>query len=989
MGQKIETEAGSLSIPAAPPQPHPTSFPQISMSVVPAATSTPDRITAMRRTDLLDTPGEEGFARLGRLACRFLDAPVALISLVDEHRQFKACVSVAEPGAGSREMPLPHPFCRHVVEVGAPLVIRDARAHPLAAHDLALEGLVVAAYMGIPLVTPEGNMLGSFGVIDVRPRHWTDEQVQVLADLAVSVQTEIRLREAVRDSRLRGQLAEAQSVAQLTDHEQAERELQRREEYFRRLTENAHDMVVVLGPDNVVRYVSPSIERILGYTPEELTARIGVINVHPEDARQIEASFTELAARPAETVTAQYRLQHRDGSWRVVEAFAHSLSASSLEDGIVVNARDITERKEFEAALQERETRFRRLTENSSDLVQIIYPDGRMGYTGPSVVHLLGYTPEEIAGLSNMDYIHPDDHRAVAETMEAIFSSPGASRSVRYRVRHKDGRWRVFEAFGRTLLPDSAAEGLVCNARDVTERHEALEVLRRSEEHFRRLIENAYDMVLVMDGAGTITYASPSAQRVLGSAPEELTGSSGFSLLHPDDVDTAVANTTETFATPGVVVSAELRLRHRDGSYRVLETFCRTVADDSAESGIVVNARDVTERRQIEAEAERAREAAERANRAKSEFLSRMSHELRTPMNSILGFAQLLDRASLPPEHRKGVGHIIKGGRHLLQLINEVLEIARIEAGRLSLSLEPVRAGTVLQEAVALVRPLAAQWRVELDEGPWPGCGAYVQGDRQHFTQVLLNLLGNAIKYNRAGGRVRVSCETVADGERQRLALRVEDTGRGIDPDRADQLFTPFARLGAEQSEVEGTGLGLALSHRLTEAMGGTLTLESTGPEGSIFRLELPITADPLKRLEDPAVTAASLEGAPHAPATLLYIEDNVANLNLVEAILLARPRWRIIPALRGLAGIDLAREHVPDLILLDLHLPDTSGEEVLRRLRADPRTASIPVVVITADATQAMVERLRAASADAYLTKPLEIDEFLQTLERFLPDPT
>jgi PAS domain S-box-containing protein len=653
-----------------------------------------------------------------------------------------------------------------------------------------------------------------------------------------------------------------------------------------------------------------------------------------------------------------------------------------------VNAREIMERTEFEAALQERETRFQRLTENSSDLVQIIYPDGRMGYTGPSVVHLLGYTPEEIAGLSNMAIIHPDDQRAVAETMEAIFSSPGTSRSVRYRVRHKDGRWRVFEAFGRTLLPDSVAEGLVCNARDVTEHHDALEALRRSEEHFRRLIENAYDVVLVMDTAGTITYASPSAQRVLGSSPEELTGLSGFSLVHPDDADTALARTTETVATPGVVVSAELRLRHRDGSYRVLETFCRTVDDDSAASGIVVNGRDATERKQIEAAAERAREAAERANRAKSEFLSRMSHELRTPMNSILGFAQLLERASLPPEHKKGVGHIIKGGRHLLQLINEVLEISRIEAGRQSLSLEPVCVGTVLQEAVALVRPLAAQWRVELDEGPWPGGGAYVQGDRQRLTQVLLNLLGNAIKYNRAGGRVRVSCETVADGERQRLALRVEDTGRGIDPDRADQLFTPFARLGAEQSEVEGTGLGLALSQRLTEAMGGTLTLESTGPEGSIFRLELPITADPLQRLDDPAVTAGSLEGAPHAPATLLYIEDNVANLNLVETILLARPRWSIIAALRGLVGIELAREHLPDLILLDLHLPDTSGEEVLRRLRADPRTASIPVVVITADATQAMVERLRAASADAYLTKPLEIDDFVQTLERFLPTP-
>jgi CheY-like chemotaxis protein len=215
-------------------------------------------------------------------------------------------------------------------------------------------------------------------------------------------------------------------------------------------------------------------------------------------------------------------------------------------------------------------------------------------------------------------------------------------------------------------------------------------------------------------------------------------------------------------------------------------------------------------------------------------------------------------------------------------------------------------------------------------------------------------------------------------------AVRVEDGGRGIPADRVDELFTPFARLGAEQTEVEGTGLGLALSRRLCEAMGGTLLLESSGPEGSVFRVELSGAESPLRAIEETGTFA--VPEAPHREATLLYVEDNLANLSLVETILLARPGWRTIPALQGQLGVELAREHLPDLVLLDLHLPDIPGDEVLRRLRADPRTAAIPIIVVSADATPASVVRLQAAGADAYLTKPLDVDEFLVTVERFLP---
>jgi CheY-like chemotaxis protein len=332
------------------------------------------------------------------------------------------------------------------------------------------------------------------------------------------------------------------------------------------------------------------------------------------------------------------------------------------------------------------------------------------------------------------------------------------------------------------------------------------------------------------------------------------------------------------------------------------------------------------------------------------------------------------------------VQHIVKAGRHLLHLINEVLELARIEAGRESFSLEPVALGPALQEALGLVRPLAQQHGVSLHDAPLPGGGGRdaicVLADRRRLVQVLLNLLSNAIKYNRPGGSVRLACAPNAAGG---WSVRVQDSGRGIPADRVDQLFTPFARLGAEQTEIEGTGLGLALSQRLCEAMGGALALEATGPDGSVFSVEMAAAADPRRALEDTG--AVAVVSAPHRDATLLYVEDNLANLSLVETILLSRPGWRTLPALQGALGIELAREYRPDVVLLDLHLPDMSGDEVLRRLRGDERTASIPVIVVSADATNDSLERLRAAGADAYLTKPLDVDEFLRAVERFLPE--
>jgi signal transduction histidine kinase/CheY-like chemotaxis protein len=377
---------------------------------------------------------------------------------------------------------------------------------------------------------------------------------------------------------------------------------------------------------------------------------------------------------------------------------------------------------------------------------------------------------------------------------------------------------------------------------------------------------------------------------------------------------------------------------------------------------------------------EQAREEATRANTAKTEFLSRMSHELRTPLNAILGFGQLLETASLDPDDQDGVKHILKAGRHLLALIDDVLDLSRIEAGTLTISLEPVHTAELIDDTLALIQPLADSRSIRLTTDS-EHCDVYVRTDRQRCRQILLNLLSNAVKYNRDGGSVDVRCARVSDDT---LRLAVRDTGPGIDPVRQQQLFEPFERLGAESSGVEGTGLGLALTKQLVERLGGAIGVDPAPGQGATFWIDLPVT-DPPADAEEPAARA---EPAMSTTArTLLLVEDNLANLHVVEAMLRRRPTITVLPAMQGRLAIELAREHLPDLILLDLHLPDLSGRDVLYRLKADPSTRDIPVVIASADATPGRARQLRERGAFDYITKPLDLEHFLEVVDAALAD--
>jgi signal transduction histidine kinase/ActR/RegA family two-component response regulator len=383
---------------------------------------------------------------------------------------------------------------------------------------------------------------------------------------------------------------------------------------------------------------------------------------------------------------------------------------------------------------------------------------------------------------------------------------------------------------------------------------------------------------------------------------------------------------------------------------------------------------------QANSELAQAMEDAKSANQAKSAFLSSMSHELRTPLNAILGFAQILTSEKLPStlqQKREFANHILKSGRHLLTLINEILDLAKIESGAVALSLEPVALNEILVECESMVAPLAGDRGIRL---LFPsGCTAHVTADRTRLKQILLNLLSNAIKYNREAGAVVVDCSQSGPNL---VRVSVQDTGMGLKPEQVKQLFQPFNRLGQESSAEEGTGIGLVVTKRLVELMGGTIGVTSSQGVGSMFWIELQST-EPVPSRVDASAERPDQNHRHQAgePATVLYVEDNPANLKLVEEIISFRPDLKLISAPDGHLGIELARAHQPDIILMDINLPGLNGIEAVRLLANDPRTAHIPVIALTANAMPRDVERGLAAGFFRYLIKPINIDEFTEAI--------
>jgi len=509
---------------------------------------------------------------------------------------------------------------------------------------------------------------------------------------------------------------------------------------------------------------------------------------------------------------------------------------------------------------------------------------------------------------------------------------------------------------------------------------ESQDKLRGTEESFRLMVESVVDCALVMlDPEGRVQTWNSGAQRIKGFTQEDILGQHFSRFYTPADVALGLPQQAlDLAAANGRCERQGWRVR-KDGSLFFASVIVTAIRDPAgALRGFAKLTMDLSERRKVEQELQEARRIAEDASLAKSNFLSSMSHELRTPLNAILGFAQLMetDRPPPRPSQEASLRHILKSGWHLLTLINEVLDLSRIESGQMGMSQEPVALAELLAECQGMIGPQAAGRGLTLDFPP-PSLRLCVLGDRTRVKQVLLNLLSNAIKYNAREGLIEVRCSERVPG-RVRVAIR--DTGPGLRPEQVAQLFQPFNRLEQGAGLEEGSGIGLVLAKRLVELMGGGIGVDSCPGVGSEFWFELPAAAAP-----GPAPEAGPPGFLPGPSGStvqeVLYVEDNPANLALVEQILARHPGLRLLTATDGPSGIALARKAQPKVILMDINLPGMSGFEALHRLRADPATAAIPVLAISANAMTGERERGLAAGFADYLTKPIKLDELMAAI--------
>ena len=536
---------------------------------------------------------------------------------------------------------------------------------------------------------------------------------------------------------------------------------------------------------------------------------------------------------------------------------------------------------------------------------------------------------------------------------------------------------------GRTHRIETAVrERTAALQSEVHERGMAEAALRESEQRFRNILNNVPIGVIYTDLRGKIKQANPRFCELTGYSEQELLAMSLEDCTHPDDMD-------QDAELMGQLVRGDLPMFRRNKRYIAKNgvtvwgqaTVSLLRYADGKPRSIVGVVEDITEHLKLE-EAERAREAAEASNRAKSEFLSRMSHELRTPLNAMLGFAQLLEldpRQPLSAEQQPWVSQIQHAGWHLLEMINDVLDLSRIESGNLRLQTETLNLPELLDSTTVMLEADARARGIRITQEFGPGTST-VLGDATRVKQILTNLLSNAVKYNADGGRVHIGCRLLAN---DLVEIAVTDTGMGMTAGQLGELFQPFNRLGRERSAQQGTGIGLVISQRLAELMGGSLRARSVAGQGSSFMLTLPCSDDPdTVRSDLDALEPLTPE---YHRRVVHYVEDNETNVEVMRGVLAQRPQVEMQVSITGLDGLAAIRTRRPDLILLDMHLPDISGMELLRHLKADEHTSGIPVVVVSADALAQQIEAAFEAGATHYLTKPVSVSELLAVLDDLL----
>jgi PAS domain S-box-containing protein len=595
------------------------------------------------------------------------------------------------------------------------------------------------------------------------------------------------------------------------------------------------------GPDLALDYVSPNCGRVLGHPPESLTGTTGSFldRVHPEDRDDLLEAAMDATQRRTRPRQLEFRLRHLDGSYRWMESTIRDHDADRSR--VLGYAVDVTARHRAETAQRQSESRLSAFLDNSAAIISLKDPFGRYQFVNRAFAGIVSGDAERIVGSDDFDH-WPDAAVALRDHDRRVLV---AQRAMQFEevLPLPDGP-HTFLAQKFPLLDDEGVPTAVGTvATDITELTEVLGTLAARERVLSSVIGASPDAITILEEDGVIRTTSVAFERIFGHPTRALVDRCLFDVVHPDDVRAVREGFARLAGDGDQRATLRFRAQRADREWVTIESHAQLMVDDEGcPDGVVMVSRDISDQIALEAALRDAKEHAERASNAKSEFLSRISHELRTPLNAMLGFAQLLEVEDLGDPGSEFVDQIIRAGDHLLSLINELLDIARIETHQLNLHLEALPAVDALREVADLAAPLARRGGVTLGR-PAPIVDDHqvtVRADRQRLLQVLLNLTSNAIKYNHPGGRVDLHVESVGDG---RARLSVTDTGQGLEADQLERLFVPFDRLGLEHTGIEGTGVGLALSRGLAERMGGALGVRSTPGVGSTFWVELPLAA--------------------------------------------------------------------------------------------------------------------------------------------------
>jgi PAS domain S-box-containing protein len=827
-------------------------------------------------------------------------------------------------------------------------------------------------------------------------------------------------------------------------------ELQESEALYRSLVDYSPDMIALHSQGRVL-FINPAGVKLLGAkSPDELIGQPILDMIPEQNLESAQPGIDDTQDLRALTSSLRPKMHRLDGTSFEAEIRAIPISYAG-EPAIQLVLRDITERKEAEEKIRqlltqvagqrgELEIRVKQRTAELNTLNQRLQEElierqrlvqslrdheqqlaqavalAKIAYWeldlktaeftfNDQFYKVLRTTAHKAGGYFIpaehylRQFVHPEDASRVRESIEAAQTPTSSTGQLEYRCICGDGEIQYVLLEYRIVFDSQGNPAQVFGAHmDITERQRLVHSLRESEERFHLVFDTSPEAIFLIDPhhpeiIWPIIECNRTAARMNGYTREELIGQSINILNVKKENRENLSLALEHLRREVVMQGVEASHCHKDGYTFPIEYSTTLIKVGDRELVLGID-RDITERKQTDDALSQARDAAEESRRvaeeasqAKSEFLSRMSHELRTPMNAILGFAQLLDMSRKEPltsTQKERVKQIVKGGQHLLDLINEILDISRIEANRLQMSPEPVSIRESIQEAIDLAVPLAIKRHIQVvNKFGSMDINPFVMADRQRLKQVLLNLLSNAVKYNYDGGFVMVSCKQTPPNN---WCISISDTGPGILRENLGRLFTPFERLVANHPNVEGTGLGLALAKRLIELMHGQIGVESDPGKGSTFWIELPSAESQLARLQRTGLTGELPEMSAKA-RTILYVEDNVANFELIQQVLADYSQVELLWATEPKAGIELARQHHPNLILLDLHLGNTDGAEVLQQLKREKQTAEIPVIMVSADATPGQDQRLIALGAHSYLTKPLNVKRFIQLIEELMDE--